>query len=33
MNNRIDSIFEYAKDLNLNPLFITFITPKKILTF
>ncbi|RXK14244.1 hypothetical protein CP965_02000 [Halarcobacter mediterraneus] len=29
MNNRINSIFQYAKDLNLKPVFITLTAPSK----
>lgn len=29
MNNRINSIFDYAKDLNLKPVFITLTAPSK----
>lgn len=29
MNNRIKSIFDYAKDLNLKPVFITLTAPSK----
>ncbi|PIE85797.1 hypothetical protein CSA08_00145, partial [Candidatus Gracilibacteria bacterium] len=29
MNNRINSIFQYAKDLNLKPVFMTLTAPSK----